>query len=96
MSLRLTKQRLQEGSAFYDEEFATQYTEFNPELANQLLDKVGLNKKDDDGYRLDKNGNRLRIEALVNQQHVGETTDILELVKNDWKDVGVFTGYPYR
>ncbi len=79
-----------EGSAFYDEEFATQYTEFNPELANQLLDKVGLNKKDDDGYRLDKTGNRLRIEALVNQQHVGETTDILELVKNDWKDVGVF------
>lgn len=79
-----------EGSAFYDEEFATQYTEFNPEKANQLLDSVGLAQRDDEGYRLDKTGERLRIQALFDQRKVGEATDILELVKNDWKEVGIF------
>ncbi|PWI32050.1 peptide ABC transporter substrate-binding protein [Vibrio albus] len=78
------------GSAFYDEKFATQYTAYNPEKANQMLDAIGLNKRDDEGYRLDKTGQRLRIQALFDQRKVGEPTDILELVKNDWKKVGIF------
>ncbi|PWI32436.1 peptide ABC transporter substrate-binding protein [Vibrio albus] len=79
-----------EGSAFYDEEFATQFTEYAPDKANKMLDAIGLSKRDDDGYRLDKTGKRLRIEALMNQTFVGEETDILELVKNDWRQVGIF------
>lgn len=79
-----------EGSAFYDEEFATQFTEYAPAKANKMLDAIGLSKRDEDGYRLDKTGKRIRIEALMNQAFVGEQTDILELVKNDWREVGIF------
>ncbi|WP_372377169.1 ABC transporter substrate-binding protein [Vibrio natriegens] len=79
-----------EGSAFYDEEFATQFTKYDPDKANKMLDAIGLNKRDEQGYRLDKTGERLRIEALMDQSHVGERTDILELVKNDWREVGIF------
>lgn len=79
-----------EGSAFYDKEFATQFTQYDPAKANKMLDAIGLNKRDEDGYRLDKTGERLRIEALMNQALVGERTDILELIKNDWRKVGIF------
>ena len=79
-----------EKSNFFDKEFMTQYTEYNVEKANQMLDQIGLSKRDSEGYRLDKTGKRLRIDAAVAQRYVGEQTDILEMVKRDWAKVGVF------
>jgi len=69
---------------------ATQYTEFDPEKANRILDSLGLNKRDKEGYRLLKNGQRLRIEALSKVADKGVLADSLELVKNQWKAVGVY------
>ncbi|KIE22619.1 peptide ABC transporter substrate-binding protein [Vibrio sinaloensis] len=79
-----------EGSPFYRSEMVTQYTAFDPEKANTILDKLGLDKRDDEGYRLDKTGKRLRIEALTYTTLVGDGFDSLELIKSHWKDVGVF------
>ncbi|KHA62315.1 peptide ABC transporter substrate-binding protein [Vibrio variabilis] len=79
-----------EGSPFYRSEMVTQYTAFDPEKANAILDKLGLDKRDDEGYRLDKTGKRLRIEALTYTTLVGDGFDSLELIKSHWKDVGVF------
>ena len=77
-------------SPFYDEEMATQYTEYDLKKANQILDSLGLTKRDKEGYRLMKNGERLRIEAVSKVNDKGVLADSLELVKNQWKDVGVF------
>ncbi|WP_367988872.1 ABC transporter substrate-binding protein [Vibrio sp. NTOU-M3] len=77
-------------SPFYDEEMATQYTEFDQDKANKLLDSLGLTKRDKEGYRLLKNGERLRIEAMSKVNDKGVLADSLELVKNQWKDVGIF------
>ncbi|MBD1557594.1 ABC transporter substrate-binding protein [Vibrio sp. S9_S30] len=79
-----------EMSPFYDEEMAFQYTEFDQKKANSILDSLGLTQRDGEGYRLMENGKRLRIEAVSKVSDKGVLADSLELVKNQWKDVGVF------
>lgn len=79
-----------ESSPFYREDMATQYTEFDLKKANQLLDGMGLAKRDADGYRLMKNGERLRIEALSTTLVEPEFRDSLEMVKKHWKEIGIF------
>ena len=46
---------------FYWEEYTKNKMEYDPAQANKLLDEMGLNKKDADGYRLMPNGQRLTI-----------------------------------
>ncbi|EGU61665.1 ABC-type dipeptide transport system, periplasmic component [Vibrio nigripulchritudo ATCC 27043] len=77
-------------SPYYDEEMAYQYTDFDPKKANKMLDALGLTNRDKEGFRLMKNGQRLRIEAISKVNDKGVLADSLELVKNQWKDVGVF------
>ncbi|EKZ9177619.1 ABC transporter substrate-binding protein [Vibrio vulnificus] len=77
-------------SPFFDEEMATQYTEFDLVKANKLLDSLGLTQRDKEGYRLMKNGERLRVEAVSKTNDKGVLADSLELVKKQWKAVGVF------
>ena len=49
-----------EGTPFYNEQLATQYTEFNVDKANEYLDKV-LPDKNADGIRLRPDGKPLEI-----------------------------------
>ncbi|WP_283130494.1 ABC transporter substrate-binding protein [Enterovibrio norvegicus] len=79
-----------DSSPFFSEEMANQYLEFDPAKANKLLDDMGLNKRDADGYRLMENGERLRIEALSTTLVEPETRDSLEMVKKHWKEIGIF------
>jgi peptide/nickel transport system substrate-binding protein len=78
-------------SPFFDESFATQYTEYDPERANELLDSVGLAERDGEGFRLLPDGSRLQV--FVNASAVGrqDWVDIMELVKVYWDAVGVET-----
>ena len=50
-------------SPFYDEAFATQYTEHDVDLANQYLDRAGYTDRDGDGFRLRPDGERIVIVA---------------------------------
>jgi peptide/nickel transport system substrate-binding protein len=74
-------------SPLYNETLATQYTEYDPDLANQMLDEI-IPDKDTEGFRLLPNGEELGIviEVASNQQ---SRIDGLEMVKNYWADVGV-------
>jgi peptide/nickel transport system substrate-binding protein len=74
-------------SEFYDEEFATQYTEYNVELANEYLDKA-FPEKDADGFRLGPDGERISFvfEVMAIQQ---SWLDMMEMIKGYWADVGV-------
>jgi len=72
---------------FFNETLAKQYTEYDIDAANELLDKV-LPDKDGDGMRLRPDGKKISIVIEVStsaQQHV----DSGNMVAGYWKEVGV-------
>lgn len=75
-------------SPLYHERLATQYTEFDPDLANEHLDRV-LPNKDSEGFRLMPNGERLVIAMEVIATLFPEWPEVLELIQGYWADVGV-------
>lgn len=77
-----------EGTALYDEKMATQYTKFDPKLANEYLDKAGLTKRDGDGFRLGPDGKRVTFFIDV-QPNSPIQVNALQLVQRYWKAVGI-------
>lgn len=77
-------------SPYHHERLAKQYTEYDPELANEYLDKA-YPEKDADGYRLGPDGNRIifTVEVSAAGDASGEHSSVLELVTQYWQDVGV-------
>ncbi len=75
-------------SVHYQQEFADSYTQFDPDLANRLLDEMGLDQRDSDGWRLRPDGERLRF--TIEFQHA-ETDKLpnVELVTAYWREVGI-------
>jgi peptide/nickel transport system substrate-binding protein len=76
-------------SPFYDEQYAKQFTEHDPETANRLLDTIGLDKRDSEGFRLRADGQRLALNVETTDTIRAEWPDILLLVKEHWQKVGV-------
>ncbi|ODT82231.1 MAG: hypothetical protein ABS76_08210 [Pelagibacterium sp. SCN 64-44] len=75
---------------YYNEQLAKQFTEFDTETANRLLDELGLDGRDADGYRLGPDGNQflLTVETINTNK---EWTDVLEMVAADWNAIGIRT-----
>jgi ABC-type transport system substrate-binding protein len=58
--------------------------------ANEMLDKVGLGKKDAEGYRLRTDGKgRLRIEIMTLGGQFVQFTQISEMIREQWKKIGI-------
>ena len=74
-------------SAFYEEEWAKAYTEYDPKRANQLLDEMGLDKRDSQGYRLMPDGKRLTI--TIEYWPYSCFTPVAELAKEYWENIGI-------
>ncbi|GAB4530713.1 MAG: ABC transporter substrate-binding protein [Anaerolineae bacterium] len=70
------------------DEWAFKYTEYNPDLANQMLDEI-LPNKDADGFRTLPDGSPLDIEISVVPEQFAAWADIGQLIVEDWADVGV-------
>ena len=68
------------------EDIAFKNTGYDLDLANELLDKAGLDKRDSQGFRVMDNGDALNLIVTV---YDAVTIDALELVKGYWEDVGV-------
>lgn len=75
-------------SQFFDDEFAHQYTEFDTDLANQMLDDIGLTNKNDSGIRTFPDGSPISIQVDVRTENTPQI-DGLELVRNYWAKVGI-------
>ncbi len=75
-------------SPLYDKDRAAAYAALDRQAANALLDEVGLDKRDSDGWRLLPDGRRAEIivETAGERQ---EETDTLELIQEMWKEVGL-------
>lgn len=75
-------------SEFFDEEFATQYTEFDIDLATEHLDAAGLTEKDSDGFRLRPDGKRLTFQVDVTAD-AAQHGQAMALVVQTWESVGI-------
>lgn len=72
----------------YDEEFAKQYTEHDPDLANELLDRAGYAERDGNGVRLGPDGDPISFNVLV-QPDFPDMINALEIITRQWREVGV-------
>lgn len=74
----------------YVEEVDQRYIEYNPELANQILDEIGLKERDANGFRLQPDGRPLTliIDGSTHHQHHSAGG---ELIKSYFEDVGIRT-----
>ena len=75
-------------SPFYNERLATQYTEYDVDLANEHLDKV-MPERDADGFRLRPDGERFTFTVVVNQDFRPDWVDVMQLIQRNWQEVGI-------
>jgi peptide/nickel transport system substrate-binding protein len=75
-------------TSFFKKEWQDSFAQYDPNRANKLLDEVGLDKKDSDGWRLGPDGKPfdLIIEA---GNLTGHYLSTVELTKEFWEDVGI-------
>lgn len=72
----------------YNEEMATQYTEYDPALSNQMLDEI-MPEKDAQGFRLGPDGNRFTINFMVADVFGLSYPDIMQMVQQYAAEVGI-------
>ena len=81
---------LSRGGRLWDESIAKLYTEYDPDTANALLDSIGLDKRNREGYRLRPDGQVLRLTLEFWPGESGPAkTAIAELVVSYWNDLGI-------
>ncbi len=78
-------------SPFHSPELYSSFTEFDPESASVLLDSIGLNERDSEGYRLFPDGTRAQFFIHFNNTLKNVDPQALQLVADDWNRVGVRT-----
>jgi peptide/nickel transport system substrate-binding protein len=71
-------------------EWRNKWSTHDPKQANTLLDKLGLTKKDGEGYRERTDGKgRLRVELQTAAAAYIPHTQIAEMIKEQWKKIGI-------
>ncbi len=75
-------------SELFKPEYATKWAQYDPKLANKLLDEVGLNKRGSDGIRLLPDGRPATI-VVEHASEETEDTDALQLIGEMWKKIGI-------
>ena len=79
---------IMERSELFKPEYATKWAQYDPKLANKLLDEIGLTKRDPQGIRLLPDGRP----ATIVVEHASEETedaDALQLIAEYWKKIGI-------
>jgi peptide/nickel transport system substrate-binding protein len=75
-------------SPLFRKSYQRTWAEYDPHRADALLDSVGLGKRDDDGTRLLPDGRLLEV-VVETAGESTEETDVLELIADSWKGVGI-------
>ena len=76
------------GSRLYKDDYRSRWAAFDPDEANKLLDEIGLTERDDRGVRLLPDGRPLDL-IVESAGESTEETDVLELVRDSWTQVGI-------
>jgi peptide/nickel transport system substrate-binding protein len=75
--------------SFVDEKWSQHFAQYDPAMANSLLDEVGMKDIDGDGFRELPNGDKVVINLQFSIQ--GIPASVVELVGQNWSEVGVQT-----
>lgn len=75
-------------SPLFREEYQTKWAKFDIDLANKLLDEMGLTERGKGKVRLLPDGREMNI-IIETAGEDTEQTDILELIKDDWASIGI-------
>ena len=71
-------------------QYRTLWATLDVKKANDMLDKIGLDKKDAEGYRLRTDGKgRLRLEITTLGGQFLQFTQIAEMIREQWKKIGI-------
>ncbi|MGI6172624.1 MAG: ABC transporter substrate-binding protein [Christensenellales bacterium] len=73
------------GSAYYDETWAKQFTEFDAAAANALLDGLGMTSYDANGYRMTANGEEFNLVVLC-PSFDAQWIEVVEMVCAQWRE----------
>jgi len=63
-------------------------SEYNPEKAKQLLDEIGLDKRDSNGFRLRPDGSKLEL-IIETDAPSTDFIPMIEIMVENWKDIGL-------
>lgn len=74
---------------FGESELFQSWAQFDPDLASQMLDEIGLTERDSEGFRLAPNGGELLLIISATAAWPAETPELMELVKGYWANVGI-------
>ena len=74
---------------FVPEELTQAYIEHDPGMAAALLDEIGMVDTDGDGFRELPNGDKITLN--INFATQGVAGEVVEIVAQNWSDVGVQT-----
>ncbi|MEC9369104.1 MAG: ABC transporter substrate-binding protein [Pseudomonadota bacterium] len=75
-------------SELFKPEYRDLWAQYDLVQANNLLDEIGLSKRDDDGIRLLPDGRPMHIIVDLAGES-SEESDILELVRDSWAELGI-------
>lgn len=75
-------------SPLFDEDYQLAWTEYDPDRAEELLDELGLDRRNKDDVRLLPNGDPMEI-VIETDGEATEQVDVLELIHDTWLDIGI-------
>ncbi len=73
---------------YFKEEHAKRWAEHDPEQANKLLDELGLEGRDSEGFRLRPDGQQLSL-TIEYAPIFGPWRDVVQMVCDQWKEIGI-------
>ncbi|MBN2003282.1 MAG: ABC transporter substrate-binding protein [Anaerolineae bacterium] len=76
---------------FHHERLATQYLEYDVELANQILDEAGYGERDAEGLRLGPDGKSIRFTVDIVDEYGHK--EAMDLIQGYWHAVGIDVTY---
>ncbi|WP_374653379.1 ABC transporter substrate-binding protein [Dongia sp.] len=79
---------IQSLSPLFKPHYRTAWSSYDTSTANRLLDEAGLTQRDDEGFRLLPDGRRMTI-IIDTAGESTEESDILELIKDNWREIGI-------
>ncbi len=80
--------RSERGQELYHE-WNEAYLEYNPELAEELLDSIGVVDQNNDGWRQLPSGERLQIRVDYDGGTYEDRIQATEMAKTDWEAIGL-------
>lgn len=76
---------------FYEPQWAQAWTEYDPELANLILDSIGLEERDSEGWRLGPDGKRLEYSISVTTG--AAQAEEADIISRQWAKIGIKMDY---